>query len=151
MNAGKNVASIFFVGFLANSVPPPTKRTLHSMRIGQSEAEHRNEETMRTEDDEINLFKIQIKYKFAVAYCLLLLLRFRWLRFAKLISHCVLCFCWRSVPSLSLGVCNFISKIKRTRIIVRVFRELFYYEFIDVWHLSFRFACDSLSPHAFDC
>lgn len=148
MNAGKNVASIFF-SFWRIPCRRRNACTLHSIRVGQSVAEHRNE-AMRTEDDEINLFKIQIKYKFAVAYCLSLLLRFRWLRFAKLISHCF--FYCRSVPSLSfkVGVCNFISKIKRTRIIVRVFRELFYYEFIDVWHLSFRFACDSLSPHAFD-
>lgn len=67
-------------------------------------------------------------------------------------------------PCLSFGTRNFYqAQIKRTRIImcivpvrlpflrVSLFRELFYYEFIDVWHFrSFRCACDSLSPHAFD-
>lgn len=84
------------------------------------EARRRND-AMRTKDNEINLFKIQIKYKFAVAYCLLLLLRFRWLRFAKLISHCFFFFFFSSARFRSEhfgSECNFISKIKRTRLIV---------------------------------
>lgn len=167
--------SFFF--FFANSVPPSNVCTLHSIRMAivMREKNESKANVAKSRKTKWISFKIQIKYKFAVAYCLLLLLWwFGGFEIEKLISNFEVFFFWFFTIHSFLSFRfvlerNFISKIKRTHecvLLLAVFLFLFFLFFFffvnylnllmcGIWYSQFcvRFALTARVwlPLAFVC